>query len=107
MSTVRAEELKKRARMAIEVLTTGHVELLFDLAEMDFKDHNAEPNQGPGLLGVMDAFVRFRQGFSDLRVTILDMICEGDKVVARLRMHGTNDGVLNGQLATGRKIDVE
>jgi predicted ester cyclase len=40
-----------------------------------------------------------------LRVTVEDVIAEGDKVAARLRFRGTHRGELDGIAPTGRRVD--
>ena len=49
------------------------------------------------------------QAFPDRRTTIEDMIAEGDRVVVRMRMTGTNTGGLPwfGVPANGKKVDVQ
>jgi predicted ester cyclase len=45
------------------------------------------------------------EAFSDLRVTVDDILEEGDRVAARLTISGTHDaGPFAGQAPTGRKI---
>jgi predicted ester cyclase len=46
------------------------------------------------------------QGFPDLRVTIEDMIAEGDKVVIRFTTHGTQQGALGSIPPTGKQVAV-
>jgi len=47
----------------------------------------------------------YRRAFPDLRVTVEDLIAEGDKVVGRLRFRGTHLGELDGIAPTGRRVD--
>lgn len=42
--------------------------------------------------------------FPDLRVTVEDLLAEGDRVVARLLLSGTHRGTLAGRRATGRSV---
>ncbi len=48
---------------------------------------------------------QFFDAFTDNRTTLLDMFGEGDKIVARLLVRGTNLGSFAGQPPTGRKVD--
>lgn len=43
----------------------------------------------------------------DLRVDILDMIAEGDKVAVRYTVEGTHEGDLFGVPPTGRRVSIE
>ena len=51
-----------------------------------------------------DHMQQFFTAFPDSQTTVLDMFGEGDKVVARLRINGTNKGPFAGQPATGKKV---
>jgi predicted ester cyclase len=50
--------------------------------------------EGPG--AVEDGIRLLRQGFPDLRINIEELVAEGDQVVARLTMSGTNTGEYRG-----------
>ncbi|MFC6976682.1 ester cyclase [Halomicroarcula sp. GCM10025709] len=53
------------------------------------------------------AFVsRYRDAFPDLRVTIEDIVSEGDKIAVRQRLRGTHEGPIFGVGATGSQVDV-
>ncbi len=43
-----------------------------------------------------------RTAFPDFRITIEDLIAEGDKVVAHMVFSGTNDGPFLGRPSTGK-----
>ena len=47
----------------------------------------------------------YRRAFPDLRVTVEDLMAEGDKAAARLRVRGTHLGELDGIVPTGRRVD--
>jgi steroid delta-isomerase-like uncharacterized protein len=64
----------------------------------------------PTLHGPMD-LARFNAeavaAFSDLHVTIEDLLAEGDEVAVRWTLRGTHDGELRGGIpATGRRVEV-
>lgn len=50
---------------------------------------------------------QFFTAFSYLHVNILDMFAEGEKVIARLDIHGTNTGSFAGQPPTGKNVNFE
>jgi predicted ester cyclase len=54
-----------------------------------------------------DHLQQFFTAFPDAHTTVLDMFGEGDKVVARLRINGTNNGPFAGQPPTGKKIQFD
>jgi predicted ester cyclase len=47
----------------------------------------------------------FRTSFPDVRMDILDLIAEGEKVVGRFHCSGTNLGPWRGNPPTGRRFD--
>jgi ketosteroid isomerase-like protein len=74
----------------------NHAQAAFDLSEW--------PEEGVpfGPREVQGTFEWLQRGFSNIRVHILDLIAEGEKVVARIEMTGTHDGEFVGLLPTGR-----
>jgi steroid delta-isomerase-like uncharacterized protein len=46
----------------------------------------------------------YREAFPDLRVSLLDVFGEGDRVLARTTWHGTHQGDLAGIAATGKPV---
>jgi predicted ester cyclase len=55
----------------------------------------------------VDHLRQFFTAFHDVHTTILDLFGEGDKVVARLRVKGTNKGPFAGQPPTGKKVQFD
>ena len=72
----------------------------------DFIDHEAVPGLAPGLAGVRQWIAGMHQACPDLRVTIEDMIAEGDRVVVRNTWRGTHTGPLLGIPPTGRTFEL-
>jgi predicted ester cyclase len=56
--------------------------------------------------GVKSLFAMYHSAFSNLETTIEDLIAEGDKVVARVRMKGTHTGDFWGVPPTGRWVNL-
>ena len=54
-----------------------------------------------------DMATMFKTAFPDISVTMEDMIAEGDKVVGRMTMTGTNTGEFMGMPAANKKISIE
>jgi steroid delta-isomerase-like uncharacterized protein len=57
-----------------------------------------------GLEGDQQLNLMFRGGFPDARITVEDMVAEGDKVVTRLTYRGTHTGAFQGMPATGKSF---
>lgn len=64
--------------------------------------HDGMPGQAPGLAGVKQTFQELRRAFPDMKVEVKDIIAEGDKVVGRFVVSGTNTGSFMGMPATGK-----
>lgn len=54
-----------------------------------------------------DHLQQFFSAFPDGHTTILDMFGEGDKILGRLRINGTNNGPFAGQPPTGKKVQFD
>jgi len=50
---------------------------------------------------------QFFTAFPDAQANILDMFGEGDKVIARLEIKGTNTGSFAGQSPTGKEVNFQ
>lgn len=67
---------------------------------LDFVDGSISENGA-------DHLQQFFTAFPDVHVTILDLFGEGDKVVGRLHIDGTNEGPFAGQPPTGKKVQFD
>lgn len=67
-------------------------------------DHSAFPGQAPGTEGIKNAVGDLLETFPDLKVTVEDLIAEGDKVVSRETWRGTHGPT--GKAATGSIIHI-
>lgn len=65
-----------------------------------------DPDFGAGREGFRAQWKKWRAAFPDLRFTIEDVIGEGDKVLTRWTLTGTQQGEFMGIPATGRAISV-
>jgi len=57
-----------------------------------------------GPAGFKPFYQNLKGGFPDLRITVEDVVAEGDKVMARIRAEGSHRGANLGVPATGRRI---
>jgi ketosteroid isomerase-like protein len=74
----------------VEVFDTGAVDRVSEFVHVDYLDHQGlggEPIRGAA--GFSLVVRTARSGYEALRVTIEDLIEEGDRVAARLRWFGT------------------
>jgi steroid delta-isomerase-like uncharacterized protein len=103
-----SEENKAIARRLYDELASqGNLSLADEIVAKDFVDHNPPgPDIPPGSEGLKQVFATFRSAFPDLRVKVEDQLAEGDKVVSRLTVSGTNQGDFMGMPATGKSASI-
>lgn len=70
----------------------------------DFVDHEAPPGTPPGPAWVVPWSGTLRAAFPDLRVTVEDMVAEGDRVAVRATWRGTHRGPFLALAPTGRSF---
>jgi predicted ester cyclase len=110
------ERNKDVVRSHFDALNTGAYDRLDDLHDPEGRNHapaafdlSAWPPGGKpfGPADVRATFEWLRAAFPDLHVDILDLIAEGDRVMARIRMQGTQTGSFGQMPAAGRPSDAE
>jgi steroid delta-isomerase-like uncharacterized protein len=96
-----------------KAIVREHLEVLFNQRRVDrtgetvaddYRDHGALPGQAPGLEGAKQKWAGYLAAFPDGRITIDDMVAEGDKVAVRWTGEGTQQGELLGIPPTGRHV---
>ena len=87
-----------------EVVQNGNFSKLDELTAPNFVDHNPGPGQAPGAEGLKQFFAAMRAAVSDLRVSVEDIIAEGDKVAAHLSLSGKHTGELMGIPPSGKEV---
>jgi predicted ester cyclase len=87
-----------------EAINTGDLVLLDKFVAPGYVEHSE------GFQGVepfKQQVTAFRAAFPDLRVTIEDVLIDGDRFASRTTVTGTHTGDLMGMPATGKHISVE
>jgi predicted ester cyclase len=87
-----------------QAINTGDLALLEKFVAPGYTEHSE------GFQGVepfKQQVAAFRAAFPDLRVTVEDVLIDGDRFASRTTVTGTNTGDLMGMPATGRQISVE
>jgi steroid delta-isomerase-like uncharacterized protein len=90
-----------------DLLSAGDIDGFGDLIADDFIEHEETPGLEPTKEGVKQFFHMYRAAFPDLQMEPEDVLASGDKVVARARATGTNQGEFMGMPATGKRVDVQ
>jgi steroid delta-isomerase-like uncharacterized protein len=87
-----------------EVFNRKNLGVIEELCAPDVVDHNALPGQAPGAKGLKDVLAAFLRGLPDLRITVHELVAEGDIVVARFSGIATHTGELLGAAPTGKTV---
>lgn len=100
-----SEQNKALARRFYEeVFNQKNLKTIDELCDPAFVDHNALPGQRPGAEGLRDTFGQMLAGLPDLRITVHEIVSEGDIIVARFTAQGTHSGELMGAAPTGQRV---
>ena len=99
-----ADENKALVRRFYAEIDRGNIEIVDELVDENYVDHNPPPFQlPPGRAGVKEAFRIFQNATPGFH-RIEDQIAEGDRVVTRLTSFGKHDGDLPGAPRTGNEM---
>jgi predicted ester cyclase len=94
--TISAEANKKVVKRLVErVINESRIEQLDELFEPSAADRARHD------------FESFRAAFPDWRMELMEIVAEGQTVVARFICHGTHQGPWQGAAPTGRKMKVD
>src|SRR5215213_4294009 len=88
------------------IFNQQQLERAHECVAVDYLDHAALPGQAPGLAGAKQKWAMFLAGLPDLRVTIEELVAEGDKVAVRRSYAGTHRGELLGIPPTGNQVRI-
>jgi predicted SnoaL-like aldol condensation-catalyzing enzyme len=103
-----SDEYKGLARRVLEELfENGDLDAADELIHPKFVNHEAPPDNPQGPEGLKET-VRWLHGlWGPMHADIEDEVCEGDKVVARVTMHGRHVGEFLGKPPTGKEFAAE
>jgi steroid delta-isomerase-like uncharacterized protein len=108
MSTTLETSNKAAFRRFVDATNTHDGELISktvdEICQPDALIRTPLPIQATGPQAVKVVFATLHRAFPDLRVTIDDLIEEGDKVVARQTVTGTHQGEYMGLPPTGKSV---
>ena len=94
-------------RRTYERINAGDIAGFGDLVADDFVEHQGGPGFPATKEGTLDFFRALVTAFPDMRMTVEDLIEDGDKTVARVAVTGTHEGEFMGVPPTGRRVDVQ
>ena len=83
-------------RSTYELINAGDIARFGDLVADDFVEHQGGPGFPTTKEGTLDFFRALLTSFPDFRMNVEDLIADGDKTVARVRVTGTHQGRVHG-----------
>jgi predicted ester cyclase len=103
-----SEENKAVATRVYEIISTGDFDRAEEIVDASAPDNELLPGDPSAKLidTFKETFSEAREAFPDLHVTIEDLVAEGDRVTARVTMRGTHQGVFQGLVPTGKRVEV-
>ncbi len=93
-------------RIYNEVFGQGRLDVIDELLDPNFVEHEEFPGLSPGREGLKQFVALFRAAFPDLLLVVEDLIAEGDRVAARITFSGTHQGPFMDMAPTGKRISV-
>jgi steroid delta-isomerase-like uncharacterized protein len=94
-------------RLFEEVWNKGNLQVADDLFTPNYAHHDSStPDVGRGPESEKKRATLYRTAFPDIRLTVEDIIAEGETVVARWSCRGTHKGDLNGIAPTGKQFNI-
>ena len=102
-------EAKDVVRRLEEAWAANDLAVVSELLAPDLVSHDAPPGVPPGRDGALAAHQMAMTSFPDRRMTIEDVVGDGDRVAVRTTIGGTNTGGVPwlGVPANGRAIEIE
>jgi steroid delta-isomerase-like uncharacterized protein len=89
-----------------EAWSKGQVALVDELYAENFVNLNPTPGIPPNREGIKMEIAAYHQAFPDMSISFGDIVSEGDTVVARYTIRGTNSGELMGAPPTGKSVEL-
>jgi predicted ester cyclase len=100
-----AEDLKAVARRILEeIIPNGDVAGLRAVMHPEVVNHQPPAGAPPGLDGMIQAMGWVKQGFSERRFEVHQVIAEGDTVVVHCTLHGRHTGQFMGLAPTNQSV---
>lgn len=93
-------------RWGAEVASAGRYDVLDEILAANFVDHDAAPDQEPGIEGLKGFFRKMRSAFPDLKAEPVEIAATDTHVAMRYTLSGTHDGEFQGIAPSGNSFNV-
>jgi steroid delta-isomerase-like uncharacterized protein len=94
-------------RTAYERINAGDISGFGDLVADDFVEHEELPGLASTKDGMLEYFRFLLSAFPDMRMDVEDLVADGDKTVARVRVTAKHDGEFLGVPPTGKPVEIQ
>jgi steroid delta-isomerase-like uncharacterized protein len=94
-------------RLIEEGLNNGNEQVIDELVAPNFMAREQEEMRMLGVEGFKELIGVYRTAFPDMKLTIEEVIAEGDNVITWATFTGTHKGPLEGLPATGKSVKVK
>lgn len=101
-----AENTEAVVRRLFELGNQKDVDAYLALLHEDFVNHTAPPGIPGDREGYRQIYAMYTNAMPDFKITVDDVIVQGDKGVTRWTVRGTHQGELMGVPPTGNQIEV-
>ena len=98
---------KNQVTLWYEAFSKNDPAILDQILSPDWRDIPAAPNQPEGPAGVKPLLAGLRTAFPDLNLTIKDILQDGEKVVVRAEMTGTQKEAFMNFPSKNRKMTIQ
>ena len=100
-------DYKKQATLWYEAFSKNDPTILDRILSKDWVDIPSAPDQTPGPEAVKPLLTSLKTTFPDLNLTIKDILQDGNKVVVRAEMAGTQKVAFMGFPSKNRKMSIQ
>lgn len=105
-TNAKADSMKNTWKAMAAAWDAGKADEFDKYVAANFVDHDPMPGGKPGLAGMKDMATMMKSEFSDMKTTTEDMRVDGDVIIARFSVSGTNTGpmMMGAMPATNKKM---
>jgi predicted ester cyclase len=102
-----AEKNKALIRQMYDYFNANDWEKLATIIAPDFVTHTLHSGQKQGFDGMKEGFAQFKATFPDVHNEPIDIVADGDLVIVRGRVAGTQKGEMNSIPPSGKTMDID
>ena len=101
-----AENKQRYADYIQSIFNEARFDELDGFLAPDYAIKDAPPGSAEGAAGIREVVTMFRTAFSDMLITLDEVIAEGDWVASKSTLRGTHRGNFLGMEPSGRSVEV-